>query len=209
VRDQDRAHDSVALQRDMGRIRHELTRISFEEPGHVAPPLVFRTRVDAVLLLHVPFVHVHQELREAEDFVLLRRLQLHPGGRGVLLRRCLHPHPRKHPPKTEGVERRLIEILEVGGDRGRSSGSKPVHAFQERRRGLGAIRWIHGEPRNLGGAQSHRADDLAVFLDREVRPLLLRREREVAIEVDLEFAGRKIRAPGDEGPPVCVGVRRL
>src|SRR5713226_6692163 len=42
-----------------------------------------------------------------------------------------------------------------------------------------------------------------------MRSLFLRREREVAIEVDPEVARRKIRAPGDEGPPICVGVRRL
>src|SRR3989454_11668142 len=39
VRDQDRAHDPVALQRNVGRVRHELTGIAFEEPGHIAAPL--------------------------------------------------------------------------------------------------------------------------------------------------------------------------
>src|SRR5205085_502428 len=65
VRDQDRAHDPVALQGNVRRVRHELTGIAFEEPGHVAAPLLLGSRVDAIRLLHVSLVHIHEELREA------------------------------------------------------------------------------------------------------------------------------------------------
>src|SRR5436309_284357 len=42
-----------------------------------------------------------------------------------------------------------------------------------------------------------------------MRTLFFRREREEAIEVDLEVARREVRATGNEGPPVGMGLRRL
>src|SRR3989449_9007940 len=162
-----------------------------------------------MLLFHVSLIHIHEELREAEDFVFLRGLQLHADGGGASLRRCLHSHPCKHTPKAERRECRFVDVLEVRVNGGRATGPEQVHRLQKRRGSFLAKCWVHREPRDLGGAQADGADNPAIFLDREMGPLFLRREREVAIEVDLEVARRKIRAAGDEGPPVGVGLRRL
>src|SRR5439155_23754372 len=103
----------------------------------------------------------------------------------------------------------FLAVLEVRKNWARATGPKHVHRPQKRRGSLLARCWVHREPRNLGSAQPDRANVPALFLDREVGPLFLRREREIAIEVDLEVARRKISGAGDESPPVGVGLRRL
>src|SRR5207245_10508283 len=62
---------------------------------------------------------------------------------------------------------------------------------------------------DLGEAQPDAANSSTILLDREMAPLFLRRECEIAIEVNLEVARRKIRAAGNERPPVGVGLRGL
>src|SRR2546426_600387 len=116
MRDQDCTHDPVALECDLRGVRHELTGIAFEEAGHVAAPFLLRPRVDAILLLHVSFVHIHEELREAKDFVLLRRLQHHAGGHDSPLRRSFHPHARKDTLEAERRECGFVDVLEVRRD---------------------------------------------------------------------------------------------
>src|SRR5256885_11398737 len=49
----------------------------------------------------------------------------------------------------------------------------------------------------------------AVSLDREVRPLILRRKGEKTVEMDLQITRREIRASRHERPPVRMGTRRL
>ena len=143
MRDEDRADDAVPLEGHVGGIRHELAGIPFEEAAHIPAPFLLRPDVHSVLLLDVALVDIDQELRQSEDLVLLRRLELQTLARGRLLGGGFHPHPGEHAPKAEGREGRLVPVLEMGPDGGRSAGAEQVHGLQEDRRRFGRRSGIH------------------------------------------------------------------
>ena len=209
MRDEDRADDAVPLEGHVGGIRHELAGIPFEEAAHIPAPFLLRPDVHSVLLLDVALVDIDQELRQSEDLVLLRRLELQTLARGRLLGGGFHPHPGEHAPKAEGREGRLVPVLEMGPDGSRSAGAEQVHRLQEDRRRFGRRNGIHRESRNLRGSQADRPDQPAVLLHGEMRPLLLRWKRQKPVHVDLQVARRQVRATRKEHAPIRVGLRRL